>query len=83
LITFLLTLGQESDISQAQELMETGAIRRRTGHVRLRPQCMVANKGYTSRALIVSNNFVALPLAMKNVLPTSTLWPPLPPFSCF
>jgi len=46
----LLTPGQESDIQQAEELMETGAIRRRTGHVRLRPQRLVADKGYTSTA---------------------------------
>jgi transposase len=50
LITFLLTPGQESDINLAEDLMETGAIRRRTGHVRLRPQRLVADKGYTSRA---------------------------------
>ena len=30
--------------------METGAIRRSTGHLRLRPQRLVADKGYTSRA---------------------------------
>ena len=28
--------------------METGAIRRRTGHVRLHPKRLVADKGYTS-----------------------------------
>jgi len=30
--------------------METGSIRRRTGQLRLRPQRLVADKGYTSRA---------------------------------
>ena len=50
LITFLLTPGQESDINQAENLMETGAIRRRSGQVRLRPQRLVADKGYTSSA---------------------------------
>ena len=30
--------------------METGAIRRRSGQVRLRPQRLVADKGYTSSA---------------------------------
>ena len=30
LITFLLTPGQESDIEQAEKLMENGAIRRRS-----------------------------------------------------
>jgi transposase len=51
LITFLLTPGQESDIDQAEKLMETGAIRRRSGHWRLRPKRLVADKGYTSAAL--------------------------------
>ena len=51
MITFLLTPGQESDIDQAQALMEQGAIRRGSGHLRLRPQRLVADKGYTSAAL--------------------------------
>jgi transposase len=46
----LLTPGQESDIQQAEELMESGAIRRSSGRVRLRPKRLVADKGYTSRA---------------------------------
>ena len=50
MITFLLTPGQESDIDLAEDLMETGAIRRSSGQVRLRPQRLVADKGYTSRA---------------------------------
>jgi len=50
LITFLLKPGQESDIQQAEELMESGAIRRSSGRVRLRPKRLVADKGYTSRA---------------------------------
>jgi transposase len=50
LITFLLTPGQESDIAQAQELMESGAIRRGSGQLRLHPKRLVADKGYTSRA---------------------------------
>ena len=50
MITFLLTPGQESDIQQAEALMETGAIRRSSGHLRLRPQRLVADKGYTSHA---------------------------------
>jgi transposase len=47
----LLTPGQESDIGQAEQLMEKGAIRRRSGQLRLRPQRLVADKGYTSAAL--------------------------------
>lgn len=50
MITFLLTPGQESDIDQAENLMETGAIRRRSGQTRLRPERLVADKGYTSAA---------------------------------
>lgn len=48
MITFLLTPGQESDIDQAERLMETGVIRRRSGQLRLRPRRLVADKGYTS-----------------------------------
>jgi transposase len=51
LITFLLTPGQVSDIDQAEKLMEAGAIRRRSGQTRLRPERLVADKGYTSAAL--------------------------------
>jgi len=50
LITFLLTPRQESDISFAEELMETGGIRRSSGQLRLRPKRLVADKGYTSQA---------------------------------
>ena len=44
----MLTPGQESDIAQAENLLETGAIRRRSGHLRVRPARLVADKGYTS-----------------------------------
>ena len=50
LITFLLTPGQESDIQYAEPLMETGAVRRSTGHLRLHPKRLMADKGYTSAA---------------------------------
>jgi len=50
LITFLLTAGQESDINQAEELMESGAVRTRSGQTRRRPGRLVADKGYTSQA---------------------------------
>jgi transposase len=46
----LLTPGQESDINQAEKLMEAGAIRTQSGQRRRRPQRLVADKGYTSRA---------------------------------
>jgi transposase len=51
LITFLLTPGQESDIRHAEDLLETGAIRRGSGQMRLRPHRLVADKGYTSQDL--------------------------------
>ena len=50
MITFLLTPGQESDIDQAEKLMEAGTIRRHSGHLRIRPERLVADKGYTSHA---------------------------------
>jgi transposase len=50
LITFLLTPGQESDINLAEDLMEAGAIRTGSGQRRLRPERLVADKGYTSAA---------------------------------
>ena len=46
----MLTPGQESDINQAENLMETGAIRTGSGQIRLRPGRLVADKGYTSSA---------------------------------
>ena len=46
----MLTPGQESDIGLAEELMETGAVRRSNGHLRRYPKRLVADKGYTSRA---------------------------------
>jgi transposase len=49
LITFLLTPGQDSDIRQAEALMEQGVIRRSSGRMRLRPSRLVADKGYTSQ----------------------------------
>jgi transposase len=48
LITFLLTPGQESDIAQAEKLMEWGAVRSRSERPHLRPKRLVADKGYTS-----------------------------------
>jgi len=48
LITFLLTPGHASDITLAEDLMETGSILRRNGHLRLHPKRLVADKGYTS-----------------------------------
>jgi transposase len=48
IITFLLTPGQQHEISVAEELMEQGAIRRIIGRPRVRPGRIVGDKGYTS-----------------------------------
>ncbi len=50
LITFLLTPGQESDIAQAEKLMQSGAIQGLRGRPRSHPKRLVADKGYTSQA---------------------------------
>lgn len=47
-MTFLLTPGQQHEISVAEELMEQGAIRRVIGRPRVRPGRIVGDKGYTS-----------------------------------
>ena len=48
IITFILTPGQQHEISVAEELMEQGAIRRMIGRPRVRPGRIVGDKGYTS-----------------------------------
>lgn len=49
IITFLLTPGQQHEISVAEELMKQGAIKQRNGRIRLCPKRIVADKGYTSK----------------------------------
>ena len=48
-ITFLLTPGQQHEITVAEQLMEQGAIRRRSGQLRLRPKRLSGDKGYAFR----------------------------------
>jgi transposase len=48
-ITFLLTPGQQHEITVAERLLEQGAIRRPTGHLRLRPKRVAGDKGYAFR----------------------------------
>jgi transposase len=48
IITFLLTPGQQHELSVAEKLLEQGAIRRSRGRPRLRPGRVVGDKGYTS-----------------------------------
>ena len=50
LITFLLTPGQQHDITVAEQLLEEGAIRRpKGGRPRSRPKRVSGDKGYNSR----------------------------------
>ncbi len=50
LITFILTPGQQHEITVAEPLLEQGAVRRAAGgRPRLRPQRVVGDKGYSSR----------------------------------
>lgn len=48
-ITFLLTPGQQHELSVAEQLMEQGGVRRASGHIRLRPKRVSGDKGYSSR----------------------------------
>ena len=49
-ITFLLTPGQQHELSVAEQLMEQGAVQRgRKGRRRLRPKRVAGDKGYSSR----------------------------------
>ena len=50
LITFVLTPGQQHDITVAEQLLEQGAIRRPSvGRPRLRPKRIAGDKGYASK----------------------------------
>jgi len=49
-ITFLLTPGQQHELSVAEQLMEQGAVQRgRKGRRRLRPKRVAGDKGYSFR----------------------------------
>ena len=49
-ITFVLTPGQQHEITVAEQLLEQGAIRRgKNGRIRLRPKRVSGDKGYSSR----------------------------------
>ena len=48
IITFLLTPGQQHEISVAEQLMEQGEIHQKVGRPRIRPKRIVGDKGYTS-----------------------------------
>lgn len=52
LITFILTPGQQHEVSVAEQLLNQGAVKRRgAGRPRLRPKRVVGDKGYSSRPL--------------------------------
>lgn len=46
-ITFLLTPGQQHEITQAEQLLRQGAVKRPIGRPRVRPQRLVGDKGYS------------------------------------
>jgi transposase len=49
-VTFLLTPGQQHELTVAEQLLEQGAIRKGPrGRIRLRPKRIAADKGYSSR----------------------------------
>ena len=48
IITFLLTPGQQHEISVAEQLMEQGAIHQLIGQPRILPKRIVGEKGYKS-----------------------------------
>jgi transposase len=49
-VTFLLTPGQQHELTMAEQLLKQGAIRRGLhGRIRLRPKRVSADKGYSSR----------------------------------
>ena len=47
-MTFLLTPGQQHEMTVAEDLMELGVVRRVNGRPRVRPRRVVGDKGYTS-----------------------------------
>lgn len=49
IITFLLTPGQQHEISVAEDLMKQGSIKQSNGQMRLNPKRVVGDKGYTSK----------------------------------
>ena len=49
-VTFVLTPGQQHEVTVFEQLMENGAVKRpKCGRPRLLPKRIVADKGYTSR----------------------------------
>ncbi len=50
LITFVLTAGQQHEVTVAEQLLQQGAVKRPgVGRPRLRPERVVGDKGYSSR----------------------------------
>ena len=50
LITFVLTPGQQHEITVAEQLLQQGTVKRQgTGRPRLRPGRVIGDKGYSSR----------------------------------
>jgi len=50
-MTFVLTPGQRGDATQVEALLDQGAVRRRRGRPRLRPDRVAGDKGYTGKRI--------------------------------
>jgi Transposase DDE domain len=50
-MTWILTPGQRHEATQAPALLEQGAVRRGNGHLRMRPERVAGDKGYTGRPI--------------------------------
>lgn len=50
-MTVVLTAGQRNEATQLAALLERGAVRRPSGHRRVRPDRVVGDKGYTGKPI--------------------------------
>jgi transposase len=50
-MTSVLTPGQRGDATQVEALLDQGAVQRRRGRARLRPDRIAGDKGYTGRRI--------------------------------
>lgn len=75
-IAFLLTPGERHEISQAERLMQQGAVRRPSGQLRLYPKRVVGDKGYSFRPF---RRFLHK-RGIRNTIPTRSNQPRHPSF---
>lgn len=71
-MTFVLTGGQEHEITQAEALLQQGAIRRPNGQKRLHPKRVAGDKGYSFRPF---RHFLHRK-GIRNTIPTRSNQPP-------